>query len=929
MKNRHSVLMPKIFRSQVALAAILSIVLQGLVVLHSSAESRFKLISFDIPSQTLDLSLIAFSSQADVNVIGVTQLLRNYRTQQVVGEMTWEQALNILTKNEDLDYRIVDDRSISIVLNNNFSKKNNYLDEIIVTAAGRVANLQETPVAVTVMRQEMLYQNQVQDLRDLTKAVPGLEMISTMPQAATLVQLRGVGTTNITEIADGPISIHIDGIYSPRSQAAASLLYDIDRVEVLRGPQGTLFGRNASAGTINVHNKRPLLGELQSDFSLGAGNYNHREYRGAVNLPIDEGLAIRLAAATVKHDAYTQLLDNYVGMGLQYAQNEAQLSDFDQAIDYGQKGPETGDQSSMRISGLWEPSSKISAFVSLESYSDQGAGITELDPTLVNQGIRGVVIDSPTYLDLTNNSLRSTFTYDLDDLKLSYIFGKSNMKRQQIIDADNGWTGGFEQQRTHSSSFRFESSEVQLASQNSEHMDWLAGIFSSKERNSIVFAVDQQNAGGGRYPEGATSWINDFDGAAVSYAVQPDRRVNSLGVYTQAAHKINSSSRITLGLRYTKDSKSDQDGRAINCRVTSALGPYVTDDSIHSGAPSAHQIYADTATKQAILLGSYHDNGTSEGIDGEPCWIRQVNDLKVSWENTSGLLRYDFMPRDGVMYYASVSTGFKSGHIQDAGNSAEPETVTNYELGLKSQYLDNSLRINAALFEANYHNLQFSNQDRLDINGDGIADTGGSTVVRNASEAKIRGLEFELDWLVTDLDYIKLSAAVTDAHFDKFAIPDTLFGNLFNPYVSEQGNAPTDAVNLSGNVPPRVPKWKVTASYKHDFILQSGLLSPRLMATVSDHYFLDIYNRDKIPANVFDRLPNGGDNLGVQKAYGLLDISLTYKHFANNWEIIGYLNNAFNKNVKIASGNVLTEQGFVATYMPPRTFGMMINFSLY
>ena len=303
MKNRLSLLMPKKIFSHVAMAAILTIVLQGLVVVHSSAESRNELISFDIPSQTLDLSLIAFSSQADINVVGVTQLLRNYQTQQVVGEMTWEQALKILTKSKDLDYRIVDDRSISIVLNNNFSNKNNYLDEIIVTAAGRMANLQETPVAVTVIRQEMLYQNQVHDLRDLTKAVPGLEMISTMPQAATLVQLRGVGTTNITEIADGPISIHIDGIYSPRSQAAASLLYDVDRVEVLRGPQGTLFGRNASAGTINVHNQRPLLGELQSDFSLGAGNYNHREYRGAVNLPINDGLAIRLAAATVKHDA--------------------------------------------------------------------------------------------------------------------------------------------------------------------------------------------------------------------------------------------------------------------------------------------------------------------------------------------------------------------------------------------------------------------------------------------------------------------------------------------------------------------------------------------------------------------------------------------------------------------------------------------------
>lgn len=928
MKNRQNLFTSKFVNSRAVLAALLSLVLNVFCVIPSAAENRDELIAFDIPSQTLDLSLIAFSFQADVNVVGVTKLLRQYQTRQVSGEMTWVQALEILTETQDLDYQVIDNKTVSIVLTSDLSKKNNYLDEIIVTATGRMANLQKTPVAVTVMHQDMLYQSQVNDLRGLTKSVPGLEMISTMPQAATLVQLRGVGTTNITEIADGPVSIHIDGIYSPRSQAAASLLYDVDRVEVLRGPQGTLFGRNASAGTINIHNQQPLLDELHSDFSLGIGNYNHREFRGAVNLPVDQDLAIRIAAASVQHDAYTQILDNYMGLGPQYAQSEAQLTDFDQAIDFGQKGPDTGDQSSMRVSGLWKPESNFSAFVSLESYSDQGTGIAELDPTLVNQGIRGVVIDSPIFLDLKNHSLRSKFTYEFDDLKLSYIFGKSTMRRQQIIDADNGWTGGFEQQRTHSSNFNFESNEIQLASQNSEPVDWLTGIFSSQERNSIVFAVDQQNAGGGRYPDGATSWISDFDGAAVSYAIQPDRRVNSLGVYTQTKYKINPFSRITLGLRYTKDSKSDRDGRAINCRVTSTLGPYITPDSIYPGAPTADQIYADPATQQAILLGSYHDNGSSDGIGAEPCWVRQVNDLKVSWKNTSGLLRYDYMPREGVMYYASLSTGFKSGHIQDAGNSASPETVTNVELGLKSQYLDDRMRINAALFEANYDNLQFSNQDRLDINGDGIADTGGSTVVRNASEAKIHGLELELEWLITDLDYIQLTAALTDAHFDKFAIPDTLFGDLFNPYVSDQAKTTTDPVDLSGNVPPRVPKWKLTASYKHDFILQSGMLSPRLTATVSDEYYLDIYNRDKIPSDVFDRLPNGGDNLGVQEAYALLDVSLTYKHFTNNWEIIGYLNNAFNKDVKIASGNVLTAEGFVATYMPPKTFGVMVNYSL-
>jgi iron complex outermembrane receptor protein len=511
---------------------------------------------------------------------------------------------------------------------------------------------------------------------------------------------------------------------------------------------------------------------------------------------------------------------------------------------------------------------------------------------------------------------------------LSYIFGQSQMQRQQIIDADNRWTGGFEQQRTHSSNFKFLSNELQLISNNLERVDWLTGVFASHEKNSIVFAVDQQNAGGGRYPQGATSWINDFDGAAVSYAIQPDRRVNSLGIYSQTVYKFDPSRRITVGLRYTKDTKSDVGGRALNCRVTSMLGPYTSSESIGPGAPRPDQIYADPATRQAILAGTYHDNGTSEGIGDQPCWIRQVNDLEATWENTSGLLRYDFIPREGMMYYASISTGFKSGHIQDAGNSAMPETVTNFELGLKSQFLDDSLRINAALFQANYDNLQFSNQDRLDINSDGVADTGGSTVVRNASKAEIRGLELELEWLKTDVDYMQLTIAFTDAHFDQFAIPDTLFGDLFNPFISDSANSSTDPVDLSGNVPPRVPKWKLTASYEHDFMLPLNVLTSRVMATFSGRYFLDIYNRDKVASGVFDRLPNGGSNLGIQNSFALLDLGLTYKPHAKNWDITAYLNNALNENVKIASGNVITEQGFVATYLPPRTYGITVSYSL-
>ena len=197
---------------------------------------------FDIPSQSLELGLVAFSLQADINIIGATALLQQHIIPDINGYFTRSEVLNLLFEGSGLQYKVINDSSVAI-----FAKKpvveETYLQEIIVTAAGRATDLQKTPIAVSVFDQTKLDSNGVSSLAGLTYMVPGLEMTSTAPQAAMLVQLRGVGTTNITEIADGPVSIHVDGIYSPRSQAAASLLYDVDRIEILRGPQGTLLGR--------------------------------------------------------------------------------------------------------------------------------------------------------------------------------------------------------------------------------------------------------------------------------------------------------------------------------------------------------------------------------------------------------------------------------------------------------------------------------------------------------------------------------------------------------------------------------------------------------------------------------------------------------------------------------------------------------------
>jgi len=584
------------------------------------------------------------------------------------------------------------------------------------------------------------------------------------------------------------------------------------------------------------------------------------------------------------------------------------------------------DQQSWRISSLWQPAESFSALTSVEKYRDQGSGIAQLDPALVTQGIRAVVSDSPSFLDLSNETWRNQLDYQASTYSVRYLYGRSTMTRQQIVDADFGRSSSFEQQRTHSSNFQFSSHELQLMNADTERLRWVLGTFYSREKNSIVFAVDQQNAGGGRYSEGATSWISNADGGAVSYAIQPNRRVESLGVFAQATYDIDRYRRITLGARHTKDTKSDRGGRAINCRVTSLLGPYVDSSSIGPGAPNPEDIYADAATQHAINRGAYHDNGTNQGIGNEPCWIRQVNDLSVTWKNVSGLVNFEFSPSDRIMYFASLSTGFKSGHIQDAGNAVEPETVTNFELGFKSQYLDNRLRFNLAMFQAKYNNLQFSNEDRLDINNDGIADTGGSTVVRNASAATIRGLELELDWALTDADRLQISAAVTDAHFDRFEIPDTLFGDLFNPFVAHASLSPEAPVVLSGNSPPRLPNWKLTLAYSHDFIFDWGIATPRVVIKASDKYFLDIYNRDRVAAGVFARLPNGGTDVGVQRPYQMLDLNLTFKPTSTKWTVTAFINNATDKAIKVDSGNVITESGLVATYLAPRTYGVKFSY---
>jgi len=887
-------------------------------------------VQFDIPAQSLDSALLSVSAQANVDVLVPSALVTSFKSPSIKGDMTLTQVLDKLLAGTSLNYKISEQRRVTIAATNKpLAKVTNEkpakaIEEVIVTATKRATDLQKTPIAVTALSQANLNQYQAKDIRNLTDMVPGLEMTNTGEQSALLVQLRGIGQTNITEIADGPVALHIDGVYSPRAQGAATLLYDLDRIEVLRGPQGTLFGRNATAGGINIQTEKPALENTSADISLTLGDYEHQAFRTALNFPVNETWALRLAGAIDKHDAYTKLINNYAGFGPQYPATEAELNKYQKAPTNAQ-GPDADDQRAVRVSSFWQPDENFHWFASVEHYLDKGTSVTELDPTLVTRGIRATVSDTPSFIDLTNDTFRSRMDYTLPNGQMfSYIAGSAIMKRHQGFDQDMGRSGNYEQRRTDSSTFRFHSHEVQLMNSDKEHLRWIIGAFSSQERNNIVYAIDQADDDGHGDPTKTTSFISDFGGAATAIFMQPDRQVESRAVFAQATYDLNERNRFTTGIRHTQDTKSDQGGRSLNCRVT-GVGPYLTADSIGHGAPRPDQIYADAGAQAAINAGLPYDNGTHIGIGNQPCWTRQVNDYSATWKNTSGLLRYEYDLRADVMSYASVATGFKSGHIQDRGNEAKPEEVINYELGLKSTLLDGNLRMNTALYQADYTNLQFSDRDLFDTNGDGVVDRITSTVVRNAAAATVKGLEMEIDWALTGNDYIHFASALMHARFDNFQTPDTLFGNLFNPYVDTPAARAAKIVDLSGNSPVRAPDWKFTLVYKHDFEVSDGVISAQTKATFSDRYYLDIYNRTNLAAGIFKSAPEGAKNLAVQNAYSTYDVSLRYES-NNNWALEGFIKNLTDQHIKTSSGTFITPGGFDAIFLPPRTAGVTLSY---
>jgi iron complex outermembrane recepter protein len=801
------------------------------------------------------------------------------------------------------------------------------LEEIVVTATKRETALTKTPIAITVLSQETLTQGNIVNAKDIAKLVPNMSMTFDAAETAPVISMRGVRSTNTTELGDPAIGLHLDGIYSPRPQGAMSLLFDVERVEAQRGPQGTLFGRNSTVGNINIISKRPKMEEFDAEVGAQYGSFNNAQVHGMANIPFGETLAVRVSLIKETRDSYlngyydaNQFDTRFVGEEARNAPLETAPLNFIQRT-RGFGGGPTGskqvvaaksssfynnvDQYAARITGLWEPTDNVSWMLALERFQDSGAGnIETVNCDLAAKrgaansncdGIYGVGADEytvnvnvPGKQDQTISSLRSNFRWDFsEEMALVYNAGLAHQTLTKQIDIERGLDLTDQAQFIRDAQFDSQSHELQIQSTGDGDLQWIAGVFVFQEKNFMekIYSV--------------TQYITfDF--------LQPERTLASAAGFAQGVYKLTDDLNITLGYRHTEDSKEDVGGH--NKRCNSAPEP--GDTKICT--PNTYAAY------NALSKDYFFDDGIYTNITN--------NDNKYSEGYDNYRLGVDYTLNDDTFLFGYLANGTKSGGIGDVGeqkvqdpltalpvidpatgqqqiiryeNIYNKEEVITLEAGVKADFFDKTLRLSAAAFYSDYRDLQFSSPKTLYT----TYRLQGTTVIpqpvivfqtENIGKARITGLELEFEWAPTRNDRLTgfatfLSTAILGDFTPQW---NYAAGDLFKVDPQNDALNPVLYQNLKGNELPDSPNFTFNINYNHIFDFDNGMsLTPWIGTSWRAESYYSIYNVDKFEDSVFvSTTPEAYSDTRPSSLN--VNIGIKYSGVDDTWNVEAFVNNA-------------------------------------
>jgi len=572
------------------------------------------------------------------------------------------------------------------------------LEEIVVTARKREENLQTAPVSVAAFTAAALQRQGIDTLVDLGSHVPNLSMISGQGGGTqTQVSIRGVGQSDFILTSDQSVGVYVDGVYFPRSMGAALDLIDIERIEVLRGPQGTLFGRNTTAGAIQIISAPPE-DAFFAKAELTTGSFDRLDFKGSLNLPLGERVASRISLASLNQDGYGErLLDKTDGADTDVlagrAAFRAALTDSLQAdliLDYSRKRGHAGLERLVNI----DPSDPNLAFYNSFLVSQ---GLPPADQRYITRDVHDTWSGSRNQDDNEMGGAALTLDWSGAALHFKSISAWRTLQVESGYDFD-GTPYPLAEQALNLDQEQI-SQELQLSGDGfGGRLQWLTGLFyfgeDAQDLQDVPFYQPVVATGGGsfvRVPGGFsfTSFIS--------------QKTNSYAAYGQGTYRFTDKWSVTAGLRYTDEKK--------------------TLDSYVSGA-----------------------------------FVRPRGTVSDSWSDLSPRLGLEYRISDRAMTYVSASRGFRSGGFNGRNTSPnppqsfDPETIWAYELGLKTETDGRRLRFNSALFYYDYSDFQGLTLDSF---------SGITITVGNIAKVEMYGAEFDLAARPTEALQLSLAAGYT------------------------------------------------------------------------------------------------------------------------------------------------------------------------
>ena len=676
-------------------------------------------------------------------------------------------------------------------------------DEIIVTATRRAESIQDVPISISAYGEAFIEESGIQDIRDVSLYSPNFTISNSSQLSNNRIAIRGVGSVGNAGI-EPSVGVFIDGVYYPRPGSVIGNLLDVNTVEVLRGPQGTLFGRNTPMGALNIRTNDPSLSDVGGEVELGYGNYNAINLGATTNLPVSDTVALRLAGKYTERDGFGENLLT--------------------GDDFGAR-----DDLTFRAKLLWEPADNFSVKLSgdFQDINSEGQTIEYLnsaDSPQLRGTLNALIGFDPGLAGISGLELLTDDPFDhevyqehedvLNDTQYGFsgevAYETGSGFEIKSITAARWWEADYFESAIRLPISLFPrvtdyenttiSQEVQLLSPKGERFDYLVGAFYYKEDyfisqdfnlgsefcTPVVFGVLFQQlfpaalagvgpfAGVGPAPSpavaqqraaaAATTQAGGCDAAqqirASDSTFQQD--LESLAVFGQGTYRFNDQFSITLGGRYTSDDKKADFSNVINNPFV--IGLAVRDNEVQSGL-----------------------NIDEFGFDTD----QFTYFANLSWQ-----------PNPDMLVFATTSTGYKSGGFNTDGTFPAltraqrifgPEDTTNYEVGIKSTLLNGDLQLNATAF-------------RMDIEGfQDRAFDGISFITRNVGELRQQGVEVDATWRPLDQLMLIGGASYLDSEFRDYRNASPLPGGPIQ--------------DLTGARAHFAPKWQgsLVADWSDDF----------------------------------------------------------------------------------------------------------------